>query len=148
MGQLDTLAYDVAVFIEGNGGSAMPMPADDPYFHWEEARKHGMALFSHRHAAVKAGLGMLGKSSLLLTPEFGNRVELVSVLTDLPFEPAPAVTGLCPSGCRLCEAACPSGAQSGSYAVEQKPCRLYVTTKTDRGHVVYRCWQCRAVCPA
>lgn len=146
--QLDTLAYEVALFIEENGGFAMPTPADDPYFHWEEERKHGMGIFSHRHAAVKAGLGMLGKSALVLTPEYGNRVELVSVITNLPFRPAPPVTGLCPPGCQLCENACPSGAQQGRYAIEQKPCRLHFTAKTDRGHTIYRCWQCRAVCPA
>jgi epoxyqueuosine reductase len=148
MAQLDTLAYEVALFLEGLGAVAMPLPADDPYFHWEAERKHGIGLFSHRHAAVKAGLGTIGRNALLITPEYGNRVELVSVLTTLPFPLAPQLDDLCLPGCTLCLEGCPSGAQSGSYAVEQKPCREYIAARTDRGHAIYRCWQCRAVCPA
>lgn len=148
MYQLDTLAADVALFIEQNGGTAVPIPADDPYYHWEDDRKHGMGILSHRHAAARAGLGVIGKSALLITPEYGNRVELVTILTDLEFAPSPPAENLCPPDCRLCVDACPSGAQTGSYAIEQKPCRYHVATKSDRGHSLYRCWQCRAVCPA
>lgn len=144
---LDVLAYDVAIAIESLGGRAMPLPADDPYLHWEEARKHGMGLLSHRHAAVLAGLGELGKSGLLITPQFGNRVELVSILTTLEFGPAKRLSGLCLPGCTLCEEACPSGALKGDGVTEQKPCRAHIAARTDRGHSIYRCWQCRAVCP-
>lgn len=145
---LDSLACEVALFIESLGGKAMPVPADDPYFHWEEDRKHGMGLLSHRHAAVVAGLGELGKSALLITPQFGSRVELVSILTTFEFCSPARLTGLCQPGCTLCRDACPSGAQTGSGAIEQKPCRYHIAAKTDRGHSIYRCWQCRAVCPA
>ena len=145
---LDTLAYEVALFIETQGAQAMPLPADDPYFHWEPERKHGIGLFSHRHAAVKAGLGTIGRNALLITPGYGNRVELVSVLTTLPFPPALPMESLCLPGCSLCLEGCPSGALPGDGAVEQKPCREYIAARTDRGHAIYRCWQCRAVCPA
>ncbi len=148
MVQLDTLAYDVALFIEQNGGLAMPIPADDPYFHWEKERQHGMGLLSHRHAAVRAGLGSLGKNSLLITPQYGNRVQLVTVLTDIPFDSPQEIIGLCPTHCHRCIDICPSKAQTGSYSIEQKPCRSYMFTKSDRGHLLYHCWQCRAVCPA
>jgi epoxyqueuosine reductase QueG len=147
MEQLDTLAYEVSLFIEQHGGIAMPIPADDPYFHWEGERQHGMGILSHRHAAVKAGLGSLGKNALLITPEYGNRVELVTVLTDMAFESPQEITTLCLNSCRLCIDACPSGSQTGSYFIEQKPCRNYTFIKSDRGHLLYRCWQCRAVCP-
>jgi epoxyqueuosine reductase QueG len=149
MKDLDTLAYEVAMFIEQQSGKlAMPIPADDPYFHWEDERKYGAGILSHRHAAVKAGLGTLGKNSLLITPEFGNRVELVSIVTELAFASPAQAANLCPESCRLCVEACPSGALSGNYSVEQKPCRLHIPTKSLRGHTLYRCWRCRAVCPA
>jgi epoxyqueuosine reductase QueG len=147
MKQLDTLAHAVALFIEESGGLALPVPADDPYFHWENERKHGMGILSHRHAAVKAGLGQLGKNSLLITPKYGNRVELVSVLTDIEFKTPPQTVDLCPATCRLCVDVCKSGALSGNYSIEQKPCRSYAPTKSDRGHTLYKCWECRAVCP-
>lgn len=145
---MDELAHEVALLIEELGAVAMPIPADDPYYFWDNDRKHGMAILSHRHAAVKAGLGTLGKSALLLTPKYGNRVELVTILTDVEFTTPLPLASLCPTECRLCVDACPSGAQAGSYAVEQKPCRYHVAAKSDRGHSLYRCWQCRAVCPA
>jgi epoxyqueuosine reductase QueG len=164
---LDELARAVAVFIEEQGITAMPVPADDPYFHWEEDRKHGMGIFSHRHAAVKAGLGVIGKNALLITPQYGNRVELVSILTDMLFPPPapaagpcpptlasaltggrPAVARLCPPACRLCLDACPVGALAGDCTVEQLKCRSNLSVKSPRGHSLVKCWQCRAVCPA
>ncbi len=146
--QLDELARAVALFIEEQGGVAVPVPADDPYFHWEEARKHGMGILSHRHAAQKAGLGVIGKNALLITPQYGNRVELVSILTDLPFASSPAAAALCPAECRLCLDACPVGALNGSRSVEQIKCRANLAVKSPRGHNLVKCWQCRAACPA
>jgi epoxyqueuosine reductase len=168
--QLDELARAVAIFIEEQGATAVPVPADDPYFHWEEDRKHGMGILSHRHAAAKAGLGVIGKNALLITPRYGNRVELVSILTDLTFAQPPATVGpcpptlasvltgmsfepmatddLCPPDCRLCLDTCPVGALDGSRSVEQIKCRTNLSVKSPRGHNLVKCWQCRAACPA
>lgn len=145
---LDELARVVALFIEEQGYTALPVPADDPYFHWEEDRKHGMGILSHRHAAAKAGLGVIGKNALLITPKYGNRVELVSILTDLQLASPPAAAALCPDGCRLCLEACPVGALNGSRSVEQTKCRTNLAVKSPRGHNLVKCWQCRAICPA
>lgn len=148
MNQLDTLAHTVALYIEENGGLAVPVPADGPYFYWDDERKHGMGILSHRHAAVKAGLGQLGKNSLLITPQYGNRVELVSIITDIAFKTPPSLGPLCPDACRLCLDACQSVALMGDYSILQKPCRGYSVTKSARGHMLYQCWACRASCPA
>lgn len=148
MTQLDTLAHTVALYIEENGGMAVPVPADDPYFYWDDERKHGMGILSHRHAAVKAGLGQLGKNSLLITPQYGNRVQLVSIITDIVFEASPSSENLCPDTCHLCIDACQSGAVMGNYSNVQKHCRGYSMTKSARGHMLYKCWACRAICPA
>lgn len=169
MRHLDELARAVAVFIEAKGWLAVPVPADDPYFHWEEDRKHGMGILSHRHAAVKAGLGVIGKNALLITPQYGNRVELVSILTDAAFTPPAAAAGpcpptlasvltdrsfapiaaeLCPPECRLCLDACPVGALDGSRSVAQIKCRGNLAVKSPRGHNLVKCWQCRAACPS
>ncbi len=171
MKHLDELARAVAVFIEEQGFLAVPVPADDPYFHWEEDRKHGMGILSHRHAAAKAGLGAIGRGALLITPQYGNRVELVSVLTDMPFSPRTAAAGPCPPtlasalhdaslaspsaaadpcppGCTLCMDACPVGALDGSRSVEQIKCRSNLAVKSPRGHNLVNCWRCRAACPS
>jgi epoxyqueuosine reductase len=146
--QLDELARAVALFIEAQGGLAVPVPADDPYFHWEEDRKHGMGILSHRHAAVRAGLGIIGKNALVITPQYGNRVEFVSILTDLTLTPSAPAPDLCPPGCRLCLSACPAEALDGSRTVVQLKCRSNLSMKSARGHNLVKCWQCRAACPA
>lgn len=72
---------------------------------------------STRHAAVEAGLGILGKSRLLLTPRFGPRQRLAAIVTDVELVPDPRFTlaqarRLCPPGCTACIDACPGGAIS------------------------------------
>lgn len=144
---LDALASQMAFHIEQLGGLAVPIPTDAPYFHWEEDRQYGMGILSHRHAAVKAGLGELGKNGLLLTPQYGNRITLVTILTDLvlPADP-PLQEKLCPPECRKCLDACPSKALQGNAIVEQKLCRSHVATTSDRGHALTNCWNCRLSC--
>ncbi len=78
---LDHSAYRLACQIEKRGGLAVPVRADHPYPYYDTENQIGKGELSHKHAAVLAGLGVLGKSSLLLTPEYGNRVSLVSVVT-------------------------------------------------------------------
>ena len=66
--------------------------------------------FAHKTAATQAGLGWIGKTALLVSPEFGPRVRLATVFTDLPLTPGvPTVAGRC-GRCRECVDACPAGA--------------------------------------
>lgn len=146
--ELDILANKMAFFIEQQGGAAIPIPTDAPYFHWEEERKYGRGIFSHRHAAVQAGLGLIGKSSMFLHPKFGSRITLVSVLTDLVLSTEPLQTEvICPPACRRCIENCPVGALNGDGTIEQKLCRSNAGTKSARGHELINCWNCRIVCP-
>ncbi len=65
--------------------------------------------------AVAAGLGEIGRSGALLTPEYGAHQRVICVVTDaeldadLPLAP----TGVC-GGCDRCEAACPMQVLGGS----------------------------------
>lgn len=65
--------------------------------------------------AIDAGLGQLGRNGLLITPEYGPRVRLCKVFTDLPLKPDKpidfGVTDFC-RHCRLCAEACEVGAIS------------------------------------
>ena len=60
--------------------------------------------------AIQAGLGQYGRHGLLITPEFGPRVRIAKIFTDLPLIPdAPidfGVTETC-NICRRCTDACP-----------------------------------------
>ncbi|MCX8032545.1 MAG: hypothetical protein N3B14_03995 [Thermoleophilia bacterium] len=95
-------AYRLARFLERRGHVAAPLPSGPGA---------GGAPFSHRHAAVAAGLGEFGWSGLVLTPEFGPRQRFVSVLTRADLVPDPLYAGppLC-DRCDLCIKMCPVGA--------------------------------------
>jgi len=63
--------------------------------------------------AMQAGLGELGRNGLLITPEFGPRVRVSKVLTELPLIPDTpidfGVTEFC-SVCEICADKCPGQA--------------------------------------
>ena len=63
--------------------------------------------FPHKTAATCAALGWVGKCALLVTPEYGPRIRLGTVLTTAPFKKAkPIVKDRC-GKCSLCVEACP-----------------------------------------
>ena len=67
----------------------------------------GLQAFPHKTAATCAGLGWIGKPSLLVTPEYGPRIRLGTVLTKTRFQTAePIVSDRC-GKCSLCVEACP-----------------------------------------
>ncbi len=74
------------------------------------------AEFSHRHAAVAAGIAEFGWSTLALTPEFGSMQRFNSILTSAELEPTPLYAG--PELCRKedcnfhCVRKCPAKALS------------------------------------
>ena len=79
---LDLITLRLSGILQHEGYSALPVPAS--------GRLAGdviRALFSHKTAAHLAGLGWIGKSCLLITPEAGPRVRWATVLTDAPLQP-------------------------------------------------------------
>jgi epoxyqueuosine reductase QueG len=105
--ELDLIAYHLANFIEKLGYDSYPIPANAPrdtMFRWG---------LSSRHAAVAAGMGQMGISQIFLTPEFGPRQKLVSIITDAPLEPDPLIKHDLCDRCNSCIKICPSGALSG-----------------------------------
>jgi epoxyqueuosine reductase QueG len=148
--RLNNAAYYLSCFIEEEYmASAIPIPANAPYYHWEQDSQYGAGDLSHKHAAVAAGLGVIGKNSLLITPQYGNKVNLVSVITDLEIEAdSPVKRELCPPNCRRCIDACPLQAINDDNTINQAACRNYCWTKLPKGFSVLHCWECRGVCLA
>ena len=63
--------------------------------------------FSHRYGAVAAGVGKLGWSGNLMTPQFGSAVFLGSVLTSALLDPDPLLEEDPCDKCKLCTTVCP-----------------------------------------
>jgi epoxyqueuosine reductase QueG len=70
--------------------------------------------FSHRYSAVAAGVGLMGWSGNLMTPEYGSAVHLGSVLTAASIESDPMLGENPCDQCKLCVAACPPGFMSSN----------------------------------
>ena len=112
-------------------------------------------------AAARAGLGVLGMNSLLITPEYGSFVFIGEVVTNADYEtvtgqPTPDFPAEPPTceGCGACLSACPAGCSHGS----REYCLSALTQKkgelTDkemhairRGGLVWGCDACQLACP-
>ena len=71
-----------------------------------------------KDAAALAGLGVIGKHNLLITPEFGTRVRLQAMFLEADLQPTGPIAGFDPCrGCDMpCHRTCPVGAfADGSY---------------------------------
>jgi len=79
------------------------------------------AVFSHKLGAHLAGLGWIGKSCMLITPDRGPRVRWASVLTDAPLAPTGAPMEQRCGDCMECVKICPAKAYTGRNFVESEP---------------------------
>lgn len=144
---VDHIAYEASLVLERELPiTAVPLPCDAPYEHWEEENKRGCGILSMRHAAMLAGLGHLGRSTLLIHPKLGNMVNIGVILTDAELSSDPLANTSCRDNCSVCLNACPQHALDGT-TVDQKLCRAYAYTENARGFSVCNCNRCRVLCP-
>jgi epoxyqueuosine reductase len=145
--EVDRLGFLLALKLEDMGLKAVPIPSDDPYEHWEPERSYGRAILSLRHAGYLAGLGQLGKNTLLMNNQYGNMIQIGAILTDIALEIDPLATyDSCLAQCRRCLDACPQGALDG-VTVNQQLCRPLSAVRTEKGYILKKCSRCRSACP-
>ncbi|MDW5564124.1 MAG: 4Fe-4S double cluster binding domain-containing protein [Methanomassiliicoccus sp.] len=147
--RLNDIASRLASTLQSAGYKALPVPASERI---DDERV--CAMFSHKLAAHLAGLGWIGRSCLLITPQFGPRVRWVSVLTDAPLPAGTPLSEAC-GFCRACVDACPAKAIKGLAFREVEPrearydalaCQSYLhelENRKERG----ACGMCIAMCP-
>jgi epoxyqueuosine reductase QueG len=147
--RLDQLTSRVTSILQQGGHRAFPVAASQTI---DGERHHG--LFSHKLAAHLAGLGWIGKSCLLVTPQAGPRVRWATVLTDAPLETGHPMDERCGS-CTTCVEACPAHAFSGRSFREDEPRearfdvhKCYAYQRNEREHLKsILCGVCLYVCP-
>lgn len=147
---LDLLGLETARHLEAAGHRAFPVPAEQLVV----GGYRQMAVFSHKLAARLAGLGWIGKNSLLIHPIHGPRVRLVTVLTDAPLPTGTPVEPRCGT-CRACERVCPVKAIIGhSFSPDrsrenQLNVKACVDYRSSRGESlgVDTCGLCLQACP-
>lgn len=147
LAELDRMSFLAAVEIERHGGEAMPLPSDSPVDYWDEETKTGKGIISMKHAGELAGLGHIGKNTLLNNPRYGNRLMLGAVLTTLEWPSDPISDGfVCPPDCRICLDNCPQKALDG-ITLNQRRCRELIYGTDGIGQFVCNCNRCRTLCP-
>ncbi len=108
--KLDTISWRLAKFLEDAGYPSIPLPCTGFWRHrpYKSIPSTNTASFSHRHAFVAAGLGEFGWNNLALSPEYGPRNRLVSLITSAELNPDPLYSGdpLC-DRCGMCAHMCP-----------------------------------------
>jgi epoxyqueuosine reductase len=144
--RMDKMAVQFCMDLEREGIVAVPCGTNGPTeFDVHTQRRRNIV--SAKHCAQAAGMGVIGKNTLLITPEYGNMVWLSVVLTELELEADPLLeAGYCPPACHLCIDACPAGAL-GEPAMDQEACWAYAFGGENGGEFKIKCHRCRTVCP-
>ncbi|MDD2708961.1 MAG: hypothetical protein PHV34_13325 [Verrucomicrobiae bacterium] len=131
--QIPTTLRKVTNYIEDNGWEAVPIPMEShfaaisdtdgkllnrPTVPVSPEKPIPDVMIHFRLAAVAAGLGEIGYSNLLLTPEFGPRQRVAFILTDAPLDPDPLFNGKICDRCMLCVKGCGGKAISPKETVK------------------------------
>jgi epoxyqueuosine reductase QueG len=104
---LDEIAFRTSMALQKDGFYSLPIPASQIL-----DQENWYAAISHKAVARMAGLGWQGKNLLLITPQYGSRVRLATILTRAPLDVDGPIKNRC-GGCTACQEACPAQAIKG-----------------------------------
>ncbi|MDP9086351.1 MAG: hypothetical protein M3N02_06260 [Pseudomonadota bacterium] len=118
--KMDKVAYRLAEELEDAGHPTFVTAAQETDWNYKRA---SYGRLSTRHLGVEAGLGTLGLEVNILTPEFGPRVYLTGILTELELEPDRPITEQVCIGesCSRCLHSCPADAVL-HFGIDKRAC--------------------------
>jgi epoxyqueuosine reductase len=111
-----------------------------------------------RDLAKRAGMGWIGKNTLLIHPKLGSYFFLAEIITNLSFENDQSISDHCGT-CTRCIEACPTDAISpNGYELDGSKCISYLTIELKDSEIpeeftekmenwMYGCDICQEVCP-
>lgn len=115
---------------------------------------------SERIYGERAGIGFRGRNTLLIHASLGSWFLIGEVLTTMEVARTQRPAGArdaCPTYCRRCIEACPTGALAGPYDFDARLCISYLTIEHDgvidpaiaarMGDWVFGCDRCQEACP-
>jgi epoxyqueuosine reductase QueG len=149
---LDRLSAQLAQWILSQGFSARAVPASKVV---DETRLLGA--LSHKAVARLAGIGWQGKSLLIVSPQYGPRIRLATVLTNMRLAADRPLKNRC-GACQACADACPASAiknvptedryESREAALHLDRCvKQMLEFKAGLGLGLPICGVCVRVCP-
>lgn len=142
--KLDMIALNFCIEMEKYGIVCVPIPTNDS--EWDAKTNRWRSVVSQKHAAQAAGLGTIGRHSLLITPEFGSMVWLGTVLCSEEFEADKLKESVC-NHCNLCVESCPMNALAAPM-MNQEVCWDYAFgDDIEKKSWRIACHKCRDICP-
>ena len=119
--KMDAIVLDFCIEMEKNQIVCVPIPTNESQ--WDKNTNRWRSIVSQKHIAQAAGLGTIGRHSLLITPEFGSMVW------------------------NLCVDICPVNALENPE-IKQQSCWDFAFGD-DEEEKVWRiaCHKCRDICP-
>ncbi len=110
-------------------------------------------------AAQAAGLGFIGKNSLLILPRFGSWAFLADFILENPLaeNEIPKTSGMGCGACQHCRESCPTGALETPHQLDHARCISFLTIE-NKGEIpeasrkklrdwIFGCDECQEICP-
>ena len=142
--KMDAIALNLCIELEKRGIVSVPIPTNESI--WDDKTNRWRSIISQKHAAQAAGIGTIGRHSLLITKQFGSMVWLGCVLCDAEIEPDEIMENIC-IHCNKCVQACPVNALKKEN-MNQLACwdNAFGDDKETKTWVI-SCHKCRDICP-